>query len=135
MAHLSVVIPVLNESTLIKELVLRVKSNVEKITDDFEIILVDDGMATGSTMALAVASIKKLKPKKIIVAVPVASHEAIDHIKELADEVIVPLVPDFFYSVSMWFSDFRQTTDGEVIELLRQANKLKKANNRNGVAI
>jgi putative phosphoribosyl transferase len=102
---------------------------------DKTIILVDDGMATGSTMALAVASIKKLKPKKIIVAVPVASHEAIDHVKELADEVIVPLVPEFFYSVSMWFSDFRQTTDGEVIELLRQANKLKKANNRNGVAI
>jgi putative phosphoribosyl transferase len=100
---------------------------------DKTIILVDDGMATGSTMALAVASIRKLEPKKIIVAVPVASHEAVAQVKSLADEVVVPLIPDFFYSVSMWFSDFRQTTDGEVIELLRQANKIVKANNRNGV--
>ncbi len=100
---------------------------------DKTIILVDDGMATGSTMALAVASIRKLEPKKIIVAVPVASHEAVAQVKHLADEVVVPLIPDFFYSVSMWFSDFRQTTDGEVIELLRQANKIVKANNRNGV--
>ena len=102
---------------------------------DKTIILVDDGMATGSTMALAVASIRKLEPKKIIVAVPVASHEAVAQVKSLADEMVVPLIPDFFYSVSMWFSDFRQTTDGEVIELLRQANKLNKANNRNGVVI
>lgn len=97
------------------------------------IILVDDGMATGSTMSLAVASIKKLEPKKIIVAVPVASQEAIDQVKDIADEVIVPLIPEFFYSVSMWYSDFRQTTDGEVIELLRQANQITKSDDRYGI--
>lgn len=99
------------------------------------IILVDDGMATGSTMALAVASIKKLEPKKIIVAVPVASQEAIDLVKDIADEVIVPLIPEFFYSVSMWYSDFRQTTDGEVIELLRQANRITKFDDRYGIQV
>jgi putative phosphoribosyl transferase len=97
------------------------------------IILVDDGMATGSTMALAVSSIRKLHPKKIIVAVPVASEEAVHQLKSLADEVVVELVPEFFYSVSMWYSDFRQTTDGEVIELLHQAKKLLKSNAHDGI--
>lgn len=99
-----------------------------KTLKDQIVILVDDGMATGSTMTLAVASIKKLLPKKIIVATPVSSQEAIDQVKGIADEVVVPLVPNFFYSVSMWYSDFRQTTDGEVIELLRHANRLVKSN-------
>lgn len=97
---------------------------------DQTIIIVDDGMATGATMALAVASIKKMQPKKIIVAVPVASQEAIDQVKDIADEIVVPLVPEFFYSVSMWYSDFRQTTDGEVIELLKRSNQIIKSNDR-----
>lgn len=101
--------------------------------DNKTIILVDDGMATGSTMALATSSIRKLHPKKIIVAVPVASEEAVYQLKNLADEVVVLLVPEFFYSVSMWYSDFRQTTDGEVIELLHQAKKLLKSNDQYGV--
>lgn len=85
------------------------------------IILVDDGLATGATMATAIKGIKNHHPKKIIVAVPVASREALDLIQQEVDEVICLLVPDFFYSVSVWFSDFRQTTDGEVIALLKRA--------------
>ena len=85
------------------------------------IILVDDGLATGATMATAIKGIKKHHPKKIIVAVPVASREALDLIQKEVDEVICLLIPDFFYSVSVWYSDFRQTTDGEVITLLNKA--------------
>ena len=85
------------------------------------IILVDDGLATGATMATAIKGIKKHHPKKIIVAVPVASREALDLIQKEVNEVICLLVPDFFYSVSVWYSDFRQTTDGEVITLLDKA--------------
>lgn len=85
------------------------------------IILVDDGLATGATMATAIKGIKKHHPKKIIVAVPVASREALDLIQQEVDEVICLLIPDFFYSVSVWYSDFRQTTDGEVITLLDKA--------------
>lgn len=102
---------------------------------DQTIIIVDDGMATGATMALAVASIKKMQPKKIIVAVPVASQEAIDQVKDIADEIVVPLVPEFFYSVSVWYSDFRQTTDGEVIELLKRSNQIIKSNDRSDVQV
>ena len=92
------------------------------------IILVDDGLATGATMATAIKGIKKHHPKKIIVAVPVASREALDLIQKEVDEVICLLVPDFFYSVSVWYSDFRQTTDGEVITLLNKAEVFLPAN-------
>ena len=75
-------------------------------------------------MATAIKGIKKHHPKKIIVAVPVASREALDLIQKEVDEVICLLIPDFFYSVSVWYSDFRQTTDGEVITLLNKAEVL-----------
>lgn len=82
------------------------------------VILVDDGLATGATMLTAIRAIKKLKPLEIIVAVPVASWEAYKLILNEANIVICPLIPEFFYSVGMWFEDFRQVTDGEVIALL-----------------
>jgi predicted phosphoribosyltransferase len=88
------------------------------------VILVDDGLATGATMLTAIRSIKKLHPAKIIAAIPVASREAMEMVQKEADETICLLVPDFFYSVSVWYSDFRQTTDGEVINLLNRSSEL-----------
>lgn len=87
------------------------------------IVIVDDGLATGATMAMAISSIKKLNPREVIVAVPVASQEAINFVKDLADEVIALHIPEYFYSVSAWYEDFRQTTDGEVINLLNRSQK------------
>ena len=87
------------------------------------VILVDDGLATGATMLTAIRSIKKLHPAKIIAAIPVASREAMEMVQKEADEAICLLVPDFFYSVSVWYSDFRQTTDGEVINLLNRSTE------------
>lgn len=103
-----------------REILLRGKRKPLELSDK-TIILVDDGLATGATMATAIKGIKNHHPKKIIVAVPVASREALDLIQQEVDEVICLLVPDFFYSVSVWYSDFRQTTDGEVIALLKRA--------------
>ena len=88
------------------------------------VILVDDGLATGATMLTAIRSIKKSHPAKIIAAIPVASREAMEMVQREVDEAICLLVPDFFYSVSVWYSDFRQTTDGEVITLLNRARDL-----------
>ena len=90
------------------------------------VILVDDGLATGATMLTAIRAIKKLKPLEIIVAVPVASWEAYKLILNEANIVICPLIPEFFYSVGMWFEDFRQVTDGEVIALLRASQHRTK---------
>lgn len=99
------------------------------------IILVDDGLATGATMMTAIKGIKKLSPKKIVVAVPVSSKEAFGLVQTEVDEIVSLLVPEFFYSVSVWYSDFRQTTDGEVISLLSKAAERYPSAMEKGVAI
>lgn len=99
------------------------------------IILVDDGLATGATMMTAIKGIKKLSPKKIVVAVPVSSKEAFGLVQKEVDEIVSLLVPEFFYSVSVWYSDFRQTTDGEVISLLSKAAERYPSAMEKGVAI
>lgn len=86
------------------------------------VILADDGIATGLTMRLAVRSVKAQSPKKIIVAVPVAPEEAASIIKKEVDEFIVlePL-EEFLGAVGAHYIDFAQVEDGEVIELMRNA--------------
>ncbi len=86
-------------------------------------ILVDDGLATGSTMRAAVAALRKLGPARIIVAVPVAPASTCASLKGPADEVVcLSTIPDgMFSSVGAWYEDFAQTTDEEVIDLLREA--------------
>ncbi|KTC80533.1 phosphoribosyltransferase [Legionella cherrii] len=85
------------------------------------IILVDDGIATGYTMRAAIAALKQKKPAKIIVAVPVAAQSTCDEIAPLVDEIICPKRPTNFYAVGLWYNDFSQTTDDEVIELLQKS--------------
>jgi predicted phosphoribosyltransferase len=82
------------------------------------IIVVDDGLATGSTMRAAVRALRKLRPRAVIVAVPVAANSTCDELRREADEVICLWTPEPFQAVGLWYDDFTQTTDEEVHELL-----------------
>jgi putative phosphoribosyl transferase len=86
------------------------------------VILVDDGLATGASMLAAARAARAQKPKRVIVAVPVASHEACEEFRRHVDEVICAETPEPFYSVGTWYEDFRQTSDAEVRELLQRAS-------------
>jgi putative phosphoribosyl transferase len=85
------------------------------------VILVDDGMATGSSMLIAIKTLRKLMPARIIVATPVAPPETCQKLREEADELICLSTPDPFYAVGLWYEDFEQTTDSEVIHLLEES--------------
>lgn len=85
------------------------------------LILVDDGLATGSTMRAAVAALRKQAPARIVVAVPVAAPETCEEFKKEVDEVVCAATPRMFNGVGRWYEDFSQTTDEEVHELLAQA--------------
>lgn len=82
------------------------------------VILVDDGLATGSTMKAAVQAVRQHAPTRVIVAVPVGAPETCRALRELADEVICAETPSSFSAVGQWYRDFSQTTDDEVIALL-----------------
>jgi predicted phosphoribosyltransferase len=81
-------------------------------------ILVDDGLATGSSMRAAVLAVRRFHPARVVVAVPVGAREACDILREVADEVACLSMPKPFSSVGMWYVDFSQTTDQEVRQLL-----------------
>jgi putative phosphoribosyl transferase len=85
------------------------------------VILVDDGLATGSTMLAAVRALRQLDPAKIIVAVPVGAADSCSRIGAEADDVICLRMPEPFYAVGLWYNDFAQTTDEEVIRLLAES--------------
>jgi putative phosphoribosyl transferase len=90
------------------------------------VILVDDGIATGATMQAAVASVKKYKPASIIIAVPVAAYETCIEIGNIVDKIICPLQAMHFYAVGLWYKNFLQVSDAEVIELLEQSYLIRK---------
>ena len=83
------------------------------------VILVDDGLATGSTMKAAVQAVKQHGPSRVIVAVPVGAPETCRALRALADDVVCARMPVEFSAVGQWYRDFSQTTDEEVIELLK----------------
>jgi len=85
------------------------------------VILVDDGLATGSTMRAAVLALRQLHPAAVIVAVPVGAAETCEQLKEYADKVLCTVMPDNFSAVGRWYIDFGQTSDEEVKELLVRA--------------
>lgn len=85
------------------------------------VILVDDGLATGSTMRAAVQALKKQNPQRIVVAVPVAAPETCEDFQPLVDEVICLYTPDPFMAVGRWYDDFTQTHDAQVREILERA--------------
>lgn len=87
------------------------------------VILVDDGLATGSSMRAAVAALRRLDPAKIVVAVPVAASEVCTEFQDVADDVVCAQTPPSFRAVGLWYDDFSQTSDEEVRELLTQQNE------------
>ena len=90
---------------------------------DRTLILVDDGLATGSTMAAAVEGLRLQRPRRIVVAVPVASSEALVLMRRLADDAVCLRTPEPFYGVGMWYEDFEQVRDEEVRRLLTAAQR------------
>ena len=85
------------------------------------VILVDDGLATGATMAAAAAAVHRLGPGRVVIAAPVAAADTCRAMRSAADEVVCALTPQPFFAVGAWYEDFEQTSDEEVRELLRQA--------------
>lgn len=85
------------------------------------VILIDDGLATGSTMKAAVAGLRKLGPGRIVVAVPVGATEACAELGAEVDELVCLASPSPFHGVGLWYADFRQTDDAEVHALLAAA--------------
>jgi putative phosphoribosyl transferase len=85
------------------------------------VILIDDGLATGSTMRAAAASLRLQKPRRIVVAVPVSSPETCDEFRSEVDEIVCAVTPQYFQGVGLWYDDFSQTSDEEVRDLLKRA--------------
>jgi putative phosphoribosyl transferase len=84
------------------------------------VVLVDDGLATGSTMVAAARHIRSSQPRKLILAVPVGSSQACEHLRAEADDLICLATPEPFYAVGEWYRDFRQVSDAQVEEILRR---------------
>lgn len=82
------------------------------------VIVVDDGLATGSTMEAAILALKPQAPARIVVAVPVGSRETCNRLRRLADEVVFVSTPEPFHAVGLWYEDFSETTDDDVKRLL-----------------
>lgn len=85
------------------------------------VIVVDDGLATGSTMAAAIAVIRRHKPARIVLAVPVAPIETCEHFRLVVDELVYLETPEPFQAVGYWYVDFAQVEDEEVVQTLEQA--------------
>ena len=86
------------------------------------VILVDDGLATGVTAKAALASLRQGNPRRIVLAVPVCAYESSIAFRDLVEELVCVEAPHDFRAVGYWYENFDQTTDEEVIELLRRAN-------------
>jgi len=95
-------------------------------------ILVDDGLATGSTMRVALDAVKSQGPRRIIVAVPVAPPETCEELGENCDEVVCVLTPRQLMSVGHWYEDFSQTNDWEVRDLDEKAERFAVARSNDG---
>ena len=87
------------------------------------VILIDDGLATGSTMRAAAESLRLQKPRRIVVAVPVSSPEVCDEFRSEVDEIVCAITPEHLQGVGLWYKDFSQVSDEEVRELLKRATQ------------
>ncbi len=87
------------------------------------VVLVDDGIATGGTVRAAIASIRAQSPKKIVLAVPVASAKTVRMLNFDVDKVVASITPNDLYAVGFWYDDFRQVSDDDVIRLLARRRR------------
>jgi len=90
------------------------------------VILIDDGLATGSTIRAAAQALRQQQPARIVVAVPVSAPETCDEYRIGVDEIICAVTPEPFLGVGTWYLDFPQTTDDEVRDLLERARAEKR---------
>ncbi|QDK44583.1 erythromycin esterase [Bdellovibrio sp. ZAP7] len=106
----------------LKEQLRRFRGNTNRQSmNGRDIIVVDDGLATGATMTVALRMLRKQNPRKIFVALPVAAPDSVAQIKELADEVFCLMTPKNFTSVGIWYEEFDQVSDEEVIAKLKES--------------
>ena len=88
-----------------------------------DVIVVDDGIATGSTMKAALASVKNQGAKSVAVAIPVGPPSTIEELKKMADRVVCLYTPEYFQAIGEFYQDFSQTSDQEVIALLKKCRQ------------
>lgn len=86
------------------------------------VVLVDDGIATGSSMLAAIAALRHFKPAKIVIAVPVAAASTAKRLRKIVDEFVAVEAPAAFYAVGQFYADFQPTSDEEVVDLLERAS-------------
>lgn len=96
----------------------------------FDVIVVDDGIATGSTMKAALASVKNRGAVSVTVAVPVGPPSTIEELNEIADRVVCLYEPEYFQAIGEFYSNFSQTEDEEVIKLLRESKQTARKSTR-----
>jgi putative phosphoribosyl transferase len=92
-----------------------------------KVILVDDGIATGSTMRAGVAALRKLQPARIVIAAPVASRPTCTMLRRVADEVVCAIEAEDFFAIGEWYEDFTQLSDQDVQDLIGKASGLTSA--------
>lgn len=105
-----------------REMAFRGHSGAPEVEDKV-VILVDDGIATGSTIKAAVEALRQQGPDKIIIAVPTTSTDAYAMLDPMADEFVALMMPEDFRAVGQWYEDFAQTSDAEVSDLLKRARE------------
>ena len=96
------------------------------------VILVDDGIATGSTARAAVAALRGLRPAKIILGVPVGPPEGVEALRGEVDELVCPMTPAGFHAVGQWYEYFDQTSDRQVTDLLERRREELLAASKHG---
>lgn len=85
------------------------------------VLLIDDGIATGSTIRAAIRALNSQHPARLVVAVPTAAASTCEELRPEVDDLVALMAPEFFYGVGQWYEDFRQTSDEEVTDLLQRA--------------
>ena len=94
------------------------------------VVLVDDGLATGSTMRAAATALRQRAPARLVIGVPIAAPHICDEFRDEVDEIVCAITPEPFYAVGLWYHDFSQTSDGEVRDLLARAAALDESRTR-----
>jgi len=87
------------------------------------VLLIDDGIATGSTIRAAICALRAQHPARLVVATPTAAASTCRELRQEVDELVALMTPEIFYGVGEWYEDFRQTSDAEVTELLQRARR------------
>ncbi|MFI5398045.1 MAG: phosphoribosyltransferase [Candidatus Binatia bacterium] len=96
-------------------------------------IIVDDGIATGGSVRAAIRGVRRLSPKRLVLAVPVAPPETIESLRPEVDDLVCLSMPPFFQAVGQFYEDFRQTSDDEVVELLDRARQQMSSTQKPGI--